>query len=420
MENKMLPLQNVVEALNEQNELSNYLKNSTLKVELNAKMNSCKSSAEEDDNGQSLEVYDYLKTSNLKVELNAKMNSCKSSSDDCDEGQGLEVFDIALLTACNLFCKHCYWGEQLKEEDCLSFKHVSRLLHDGKKLGVRELVLTGGEVMIYPKIWEVLALARELKYRINFYTNATLIDETNSKRIAELGVYKAHVSVDGLQNLHDYIRGRGMFEKTIKGIHLLRQAGLEVVINTQLTDELVKQGILDYIKFVESLGVDFLLLTPPFPEGNARTSKIKPATDLKLIRTLENQNKHHLAKGEKTHNTCLALIKELAVGPDGTVYPCHFFRSLGLYSLGNILRDDIVRIYEENKNSPLAKFMNKEMIPKDCSGCEYLDVCDRNPVRVFATHQTFDGVDPLSCLLNKDVKLGTRFDKWMTPVLNEA
>jgi len=114
---------------------------------------------------------------------------------------------------CNLKCVHCpYWSREGEEQD---FGGVVATLDGLKKLGVRILILEGGEPLLWRDrgrtIYEAVIEARKRFPSVCLTTNGTLPWDG-------LPVDRVWVSLDGPRAVHDGIRGEGVFDRVLSNV----------------------------------------------------------------------------------------------------------------------------------------------------------------------------------------------------------
>ncbi len=144
-----------------------------------------------------------------------------------------------LIRRCNLTCKHCYATSadtHFKGE--LSTEEVFAVIDDLKAFGVSVLILSGGEPLLRPDIFEITDYAKKLGFYVGLSSNGTLIDKTNIDQIVAANYDYVGVSLDGMRETHDYFRRKqGAFDESIRGIRLCRQADLKVGLRFTLTQD---------------------------------------------------------------------------------------------------------------------------------------------------------------------------------------
>jgi heme d1 biosynthesis radical SAM protein NirJ len=144
-----------------------------------------------------------------------------------------------LIRRCNLTCKHCYSISADKDfAGELSTEEVFRVLDDLKGFKVPALILSGGEPLLRPDIFEIARRAKSMGFYTALSSNGTLIDPALCARIAEIGFDYVGVSLDGLGATHDKFRRlKGAFDLSLAGIRRCQQAGLKVGVRFTLTQD---------------------------------------------------------------------------------------------------------------------------------------------------------------------------------------
>ncbi|MCE8023797.1 heme d1 biosynthesis radical SAM protein NirJ [Billgrantia aerodenitrificans] len=148
-----------------------------------------------------------------------------------------------LIRRCNLTCKHCYTvSADVDFKGELSTEEVFSVLDDLKRFRVPALILSGGEPLMRPDIFEISRRAKELGIYTGLSTNGTLIDESNIAQIAECGYDYVGISIDGLEATHDEFRRRkGAFRESMHAVKLCKQHGIKVGLRFTLTQQNYEQ-----------------------------------------------------------------------------------------------------------------------------------------------------------------------------------
>ncbi|MFH1494459.1 MAG: heme d1 biosynthesis radical SAM protein NirJ [Pseudomonadota bacterium] len=144
-----------------------------------------------------------------------------------------------LIRRCNLTCKHCYSISADKDfPGELSTQEVFGVMDDLKRFRVPVLILSGGEPLLRPDIFDISRRAKEKGFYVGLSSNGTLINESNIEEIASIGYDYVGVSLDGIQATHDkFRRMAGAFDKSMHGIRLCKQRGIKVGIRFTLTQD---------------------------------------------------------------------------------------------------------------------------------------------------------------------------------------
>jgi Fe-coproporphyrin III synthase len=142
-----------------------------------------------------------------------------------------------LVRRCNLNCKHCYalstdtdFPGELKTDE------VFTVMDDLKGFRVPVLILSGGEPLLRPDIYDISHRAKEMGFYTALSTNGTLIDENNIDQISAVGYDYVGISLDGIGATHDAFRRMdGAFDASLKGARLCRERDIKVGLRFTMT-----------------------------------------------------------------------------------------------------------------------------------------------------------------------------------------
>ncbi|HEM61110.1 MAG TPA: radical SAM protein, partial [Chloroflexi bacterium] len=283
-----------------------------------------------------------------------------------------------MTTACNLHCIHCHASGGKRAPDELTTEEAKRLLDQLAQVSeLRMMAYTGGEPLVRPDLFELLAYSQTLGFTNTMATNATLIDDRVAERLRSLGLVIAAVSLDGFDaETHDYVRGQpGTFEATLRGIRALSRAGILLHINITAMEYNLDQ-LEPLMTLVDELGAGILLMYQLVPVGRGRGIE-QAALDLqaneRLIRFMaEAQRVTHaimepvagpqywpfllqrsgirggplLRLAETVFHGCSAGRGFVYIKPNGDVWPCPFVE----VNCGNVRQTPFASIW---KSSPV-------------------------------------------------------------------
>jgi arsenite methyltransferase len=187
-------------------------------------------------------------------------------------------------TLCNIQCAHCFISCSPANDThkMMSRDQVRVYLEEARRLGVKEFYFTGGEPFLNREMPEILedSLAAG---PCTVLTNGMLINEKLARRLAEIRARSAHalefrVSLDGsTAEANDKVRGRGVFDRAIRGIRCLRAEGFEPIITSTQTDESIPAA--EFRRGFEALAQDLgyetprLKILPPLFMGEQEKNK---------------------------------------------------------------------------------------------------------------------------------------------------
>jgi len=309
-----------------------------------------------------------------------------------------ESFDFLiqwhLTEKCNLKCTHCYQNGYGSDELTLDeiqsvIREISSTLNIWQKaydLDFSPSVnITGGEPLLRNDLYDIIASFKNIEFDIYLLTNGILIDSQIAEKLFDLGVKGVQVSIEGPENIHDAIRGKNSFKRSIRGIKLLKNAGLEVTLNATVS-EINADHLVETVDLASGLGVSRLGFSRLVPSGRGKAllkdmMKTSEVENLyRKIFSIETDNGLEIVTGDPVasqfrNNTgikdcgdialggCAAGISGLTIMPDGTVVPC---RRLPV-PIGNVRKDSLREIW--SMSSVLNDLRDKTKYKGKCRTC---------------------------------------------------
>ncbi len=142
-----------------------------------------------------------------------------------------------LIRRCNLTCKHCYaLSADHDYAGELSSAEVGAVMDDLHAFKVPVLILSGGEPLLRPDLFQIAARAKAMRFYVGLSTNGTLIDAPMADRIAQANFDYVGISLDGLRDTHDRFRRLpGAFDRSLAAVRLLRTRGVKVGLRFTMT-----------------------------------------------------------------------------------------------------------------------------------------------------------------------------------------
>ena len=338
----------------------------------------------------------------------------------------LNMIAWEVTRSCNLNCVHCraaancspYPGE-LSTEKCF------QLIDEIAAMSSPVIILTGGEPLLRPDIFEIASYGTKKGLRMVMATNGTLVDKQIAQKMVASGIQRVSISIDGKDaKSHDEFRNEpGAFAKALRGIEALKSAGMEFQINTTITTANLKQieDILDLaIKLSAAAHHIFLLV----PTGRGRDLAEQAITAADYEETLMwfhqqsldcsiqlkatcaphyfrimHQQKVKGAKpikktGGHFHEStrgCLGGISFCFISHVGQVQPCGYLE----INCGNVQKQSFANIWENaevfRNLRDYAKYGGK------CGRCEFIQVCGGCRARAYEATGDYLAEEPL-CL----------------------
>jgi radical SAM protein with 4Fe4S-binding SPASM domain len=330
-----------------------------------------------------------------------------------------------MTTACNLHCIHCHASAGKPSPEELSTEQGKRLLDELATIReFRMMAFTGGEPLVRPDLFELLAYSQALGFTNTMATNATLVDESVARRLRQYGVVIAAVSLDGFEGkTHDAIRGQpGAFQAAVHGMRALRRAGILLHVNVTVMEHNIDQ-IEPLLTLVDDLGTGILLMYQLVPVGRGQDveeAALGRQANERLIRFLAEAQRTsraiiepvagpqywpfllrragihggpllHLA--EAVFHGCSAGRGFVYIKPNGDVWPCPFIE----VNCGNVRDTPFSTIWRDSQ--VLKELRNRETLLKgQCGECEYGRVCGGCRGRAWAMTGDYLAEDP-SCFI---------------------
>ena len=181
---------------------------------------------------------------------------------------------LELTLRCNEHCFHCGSSCMPTSGDELTAREFCHVLDDVKRdfdISRIQLCITGGEPLLHPDFFQILGYANDLGYRWGMTTNATLIDRDTAHKLARAGMKTVSVSIDGLPETHDRLRGLpGGYKAAMAGIqHMIDEGAFQhIQVTTVVNHENI--GELDALfDIMDRLDIDSWRVINLEPIGRA-------------------------------------------------------------------------------------------------------------------------------------------------------
>jgi selenobiotic family peptide radical SAM maturase len=266
-----------------------------------------------------------------------------------------------ITQACDLRCKHCY---DRSKRSPLTVKQGAKVLDDLRRFCLDRRVrghvcFTGGNLFLYPDFGGLYRAAAERGFPTSILGNP-VPRAALEKLLAIQHPQYYQVSLEGLPEYNDMIRGAGHFARTIEFFGVLRDLEVESTVMLTLSRDNLRQvlplaerlrGHTKYFTFnrLSQVGEGAALPLPSretyaaFLETYLKAAESNPILDLKdnLFNIVRRRRGEAPFDGCTGHG-CGAAFNFVAVLPDGEVHACRKFPS----RIGNLLKQDLGEIYD--------------------------------------------------------------------------
>ena len=267
-------------------------------------------------------------------------------------------------SACNLHCTGC-WAAEYGNRLNLTFDELDGIITQGKELGIYFYMYTGGEPLVRKA--DIIKLCEKHNdCAFHAFTNGTLVDEAFCEDMRRVGNLSLSISLEGFEEVNDFRRGNGVFDKVMHAMDLLKQSGqifgTSICYTSKNIDTVTSDEFLDLI--IEK-GCRFTWYFHYMPVGNDAAPELLPTKEqreymyhrIREIRAMEGgkpiyamdfQNDGEFVGG------CIAGGRNYChINPNGDVEPCVFIHyssaNIREVSLLDALRQPLFMAYRDNQ-----------------------------------------------------------------------
>ena len=337
---------------------------------------------------------------------------------------------------CNLKCVHCRSssGLEAKGHPDFTLAEAKRVLDDIASYAKPVVVLSGGEPLLRPDVFEIATYGTSLGLRMCLATNGTLVTQEICGKIKAAGIKMVSLSLDGASaEVHDDFRCQpGAFAGTLNAARLFKENGISFLINSSFTkrnqDEIPK--IYQLAKEIGATAWYMFMIVPTGRGEDIMDELIAPEDYEKLLIW-----HYDMEKGEKdilVRPTCapnyyrvvLQQAKEQGddyqrrtlqfstggskgglagqlislIDVDGNVLPCSYFPM----AAGNIREKSFKDIWE--KSELFHDLRNFKAYKGRCGSCEYVNVCGGCRARAYAVTGDYMAEEPYCTYIPKKMR----------------
>jgi Y-X(10)_GDL-associated radical SAM protein len=310
------------------------------------------------------------------------------------------VWEITL--ACNLKCRHCGSRAGKPRANELSTEECLEVVEQLARLGTRELTLIGGEAYLRRDWTQIIRAARGHGMYCAIQTGARNLTDGRLEEALAAGLQGLGVSIDGLPELHDEVRGvPGSYAMAIDALVRAKAAGLRTSVNTQIGARVMEQlpAVMDRII---AAGATHWQIQLTVAMGNAVDNDqllLQPYQLLELMPLLARLYHEGIDRGllmivgnnigyfgpyeriwrnqepETQHWTgCTAGQTGIGLESDGTVKGCPSLSTSG-YAGGNVRDLSLADIWNHSEALHFGRLRTVDSLWGFCRSCYYAEVC---------------------------------------------
>lgn len=348
-----------------------------------------------------------------------------------------------LIRRCNLTCKHCYSiSADTDFAGELATDEVFRVMDDLKGFGVPVLILSGGEPLLRPDIFDISRRAKAMGFYTSLSTNGTLIGPDNIEAIADIGYDYVGISIDGMRQTHDTFRRKeGAFDAALSGIRQCLEHGIKVGMRFTLTRDNAAD-LPSLLQLMDEEGINKFYLSHLNYAGRGNKNRKDDAQHLMTRKAMDllfetcladirqGRAREYVTGNNDADGVYLLhwaqhyfpgqhdYLKELltrwggnATGVNvanidnlGNVHPDTMWWN---YDLGNVRERPFSNIWQDISDPLMAGLKRRPRpVTGRCGQCRYLDICNGNTrVRAYQVSGDFWAEDPGCYLTDEEIGL---------------
>jgi AdoMet-dependent heme synthase len=317
---------------------------------------------------------------------------------------------------CNLNCVHCRSSskQEISGHPDFSFDQAKAIIDDIASYANPVLVLSGGEPLLRPDVFDIAGYGTGKGFRMCLATNGTLVNDAICQEIKASGIKMVSLSLDGAKAAtHDNFRNQvGAFDGTMNAVRLFKEHSIPFLINSSFTVR-NRLEIPDIYRLVKSLGATawYMFMIVPTGRGEDIVGELIPETVYdeillwhyqvekeenellmrptcaphyyRLVRQKAKEEGEKFTRRNLQFSTggskgCLAGQLICLIDVDGEVLPCSYFPK----SAGNIIKTPFKTIWE--KSELFLQLRDFKGYKDNCGKCEYNGVCGGCRARAYA------------------------------------
>jgi len=290
---------------------------------------------------------------------------------------------------CNLRCSHCGSSAGVPRESELSTKECFKLCEELADLGCEDVSLMGGEPFLRKDWFQVAQCIKDLGMNLNFVSNGTILEKYIDK-ISKFQPKVIGISLDGMKETHELIRGRGTWEKIVRTIDLLREKEIQTTIITTVS----KLNFKDLPKMKDLLfkkNVNWQIQVA-MPFGNFKKEQMLTKEEFYAValwiakERIKNKfddlpviGAHCFGYRSKIlpgchWEGCSAGITAIGITSDGGIVGC---LSMGnnRFIEGNVREKSLKEIWENPNSFSYNRKFDKTKLGPNCRNCKYAVKC---------------------------------------------
>ena len=247
----------------------------------------------------------------------------------------------------------------------MGLEEYRKLSEEADQYGIFRFVLTGGEALLDKNLDRLIGVLDPQKHLIILDTNGWTFDDDKAKWFADLGGYKAQISLDSwIEDEHDHFRAKkGSYKRVMRALQASKNAGLELLISTCIVkDRVFTKEFEDLCQYCKAEDIP-LYVTLAKPVGTAREHDewVCVKRDVDHLKLLEDKYNifTHMSPSYGQPGRCITVKGINTVNHDGELIPCPYMD----LSIGNIVKESLAAVLDRGmRNKWLGPYRDECII----------------------------------------------------------
>lgn len=304
----------------------------------------------------------------------------------------LRSLQLEITSLCNERCIHCYLPtEKRTRGGYMAIEKVKAIIDEFAAINGLRVVLSGGEILLHPNLFEIMDYCKKKDMMILFQSNILLLNDDKIERLKALNLFNVQVSLYSVDPLvHDAItKVPGSWTRTTNNIKKLVENNIPVLISCPVM-RLNYKGYKDMIQFCERLNiycyVDYILMAQSDLCTDNLCARLTLDETSELMDDLLEFSPNYISKLKSIQSEaeidqtpfaqrfikCDILKSNLGITVKGDAYPCPGWQSM---VLGNVFKQPLAEIwYDSEKTNGIRRIKPSDF--EQCVSCKLHNYCD--------------------------------------------
>jgi len=313
--------------------------------------------------------------------------------------RNLATLALSLTSNCNLACKMC--SQWRHREDGVAYDRVLSIMNEARALGADRFTPCGTEIFTRKDIIDILAYAERIGFQqISIVSNGSLLlKDQMINQLEKLRTLLITISVDGPRDVHDDLRGKGVYDKAVEALRELRARGITASISSVIMRQTIDR-LKEIVDLAADLGVPVISMQPYNREtagmdNNHAAFEFRPDEETSLRKKLRNVLRYAASKNIMVYTAnmmdhvppyltrrirpippdgCFVPSRLLVVDDVGDTYPCFMMqRVMKEKSMGNVHEKSLDKIWHNDIHRELTLMGLNRKCPRCFAACSDVD-----------------------------------------------